>query len=204
MAHSRLKSFPPLTVSREQLLTGKRDTEFRELVQNLLRFSTQIQAIRGGLAWRMGVTQPQYNIMLAIAHFSSALGTTIGEISQQLNVTEPFIVEETRKLVVAGLVEKRGNATDRRRVQIHLTKVGIELGQGNRSSTASRQRHVIWRIVTRGFQIIEQDYARAARMQSFRTEHCTRRFDIHSARTASIQAAASARSKTAPVNRKAR
>ena len=138
MAHSRLKSFPPLTVSREQLLTGKRDTDFRELVQNLLRFSTQIQAIRGGLAWRMGVTQPQYNIMLAIAHFSSALGATIGEISQQLNVTEPFIVEETRKLVVAGLVEKRGNATDRRRVQIHLTKVGID----SVKAIAPLQRHV--------------------------------------------------------------
>jgi DNA-binding MarR family transcriptional regulator len=126
MGRGRLKLFPPLTVSRKQLLTGERDTDFRELVDSLMRFSTQIQAIREGLARRMGVTQPQYNILLAIAHLSSELGATITEISRRVNVTEPFIVEETRKLAVAGLVEKRGSATDRRRVQIYLTTPGID------------------------------------------------------------------------------
>jgi DNA-binding MarR family transcriptional regulator len=126
MGRARLRSFPPLTVSRKQLLDGGQDTEFRELVDNLMRFSTHIQAIREGLARRMGVTQPQYNILLAVAHLSSDHGAMIGEISRYMNVTEPFIVEETRKLVVAELLEKRGSATDRRRVQIHLTKAGKE------------------------------------------------------------------------------
>jgi MarR family transcriptional regulator, organic hydroperoxide resistance regulator len=117
------RGFPPLTTSRPALLTDNGgDENFRGLVGNLIDFAAQLQTIREALARQMGVTPPQYNILMTLAHHRAAL--SIGDMANLLRVSVPFIVTETRRLGVSGFLKKRPDLEDRRRVYLELTGKG--------------------------------------------------------------------------------
>jgi DNA-binding MarR family transcriptional regulator len=115
--------FPPLTVSRAALLQGGSDDAFREVIQDLVDYSFRLAQIRETLARQVGLTPPQYRLLMELAHWSQSK-PTVGEIAEALNVSLPFITTETRRLAAAGLVRKIGNAEDRRRVDLSLTDKG--------------------------------------------------------------------------------
>ncbi|WAC27706.1 MarR family winged helix-turn-helix transcriptional regulator [Ancylobacter sp. SL191] len=109
----------PLTTSRSALLVDGSDRPFRELVRDLVDFSARLQEIREGIARAMGMTPPQYNILMTLSHLGDAV--TVGDLAERLRVSVPFVVTETRRLVAMGLLEKRPDAVDRRRVMLVLT-----------------------------------------------------------------------------------
>jgi DNA-binding MarR family transcriptional regulator len=109
----------PLTTSRAALLVKGNDRSFRELVHNLVDFSGRLQEIREAIARGMGVTSPQYNVLMTLSHFGDDV--TVGDLAERLRVSVPFVVTETRRLEALGLLEKRPDAMDRRRVMLLLT-----------------------------------------------------------------------------------
>lgn len=111
---------PPLTASRSALLVEGSDRPFRELVRDLVDFSARLQEIREGIARAMGVSPPQYNMLMTLSHLGD--GVTVGDLAERLRVSVPFVVTETRRLVTLGLLEKRPDAVDRRRVMLVLTE----------------------------------------------------------------------------------
>jgi DNA-binding MarR family transcriptional regulator len=119
--------FPPITISAAQLLTHNGDADFRKLVDNLVLFASQIQNVRQALSKALGVTPPQYNMLMIIAHHDQASGMTVGEMAEKMNVTPSFIVVETNKLVSRGLVHKHPSTVDRRRINLQLTEKAISL-----------------------------------------------------------------------------
>jgi DNA-binding MarR family transcriptional regulator len=119
--------FPPLTVSVPALLESGNDAEFRKLVDDLLLFATQIQDVRKSLSTAMGLTQPQYNILMILAHKAATEEMTVSEMATRMNVSPPFVVVETNKLEAIGLLHKRPSAVDRRRINLHLTNKAISL-----------------------------------------------------------------------------
>ena len=121
------RPFPPPTVSRGVLLDGGSDRDFRRMVDDLVRFSTRIQAIREAIAERMGISTPQYNILRTIAERGAAADVDRGgvsDIARRLGVSVPFVVTQTGRLIKAGLVDKRPDPGDRRRVRLSLSKAG--------------------------------------------------------------------------------
>lgn len=116
--------FPPLTVSRDVLLSGGRDDKFRDLVNDMIDFAARLQSIRESLARRMGVTPPQYNILMALAHHRGDDKVTVTDLAGRLRVSVPFIVTETRRLGEAGLLRRAPDLNDRRRVYLELTAEG--------------------------------------------------------------------------------
>lgn len=126
-ARRRRGQFPALTVSVPALLTNGTDAEFRQLVDKLLLFAMQIQNVRQSLSAAMGVTQPQYNILMVIAHEDATTGITVGEMAKRMNVTPSFVVVETNKLVGMGLLHKQPSNIDRRRIDLHLSDKAILL-----------------------------------------------------------------------------
>lgn len=116
--------FPPLTTSREALLSGGRDHGFRDLVTDLIDFAARLQSIREALARRMGVTPPQYNILMTLAHYPSEGKMTVTDLAGRLRVSVPFIVTETRRLGEVGLLSRAPDPNDRRRVYLELTAEG--------------------------------------------------------------------------------
>jgi DNA-binding MarR family transcriptional regulator len=115
---------PPLTTSREALLVNGSDDGFRALVDSLVAFAGKLQLIRETIARQMDLTPPQYNILMALAHLGRP-GMTISEMAQQLRVSVPFIVTETRRLDDKGLLRKQSDEEDRRRVNLVLTEKGL-------------------------------------------------------------------------------
>ena len=117
--------FPPPTVSRQVLLDGGSDRDFRRMVDDLVRFSTRIQTLREAIAERMGISTPQYNILRTIAERGAdADDGGVSDIARRLGVSVPFAVTQTGRLIEAGLVDKRPDPGDRRRVRLSLSKAG--------------------------------------------------------------------------------
>lgn len=117
-------AFPPPTVSRAALLAGGSDRDFRRLVDDLVRFSGRIQALREAIARRMGITTPQYNMLRTIAERRDGDDPSLTAIARSLEVSVPFVVTQIGHLIAARLVEKRRDPGDGRRVHLTLSAEG--------------------------------------------------------------------------------
>jgi DNA-binding MarR family transcriptional regulator len=111
----------PPTVSRTALLVDGRDEVFRALITDLLMFGDALRDAREEIAAALGVSAPQYAILMAIARSPAPGGPGVSEVGAILRVSVPFIVGQTRALVAAGLLRKKADPADRRRVRLVLT-----------------------------------------------------------------------------------
>jgi DNA-binding MarR family transcriptional regulator len=130
---ARRKAAPsalPLTTSRRALLTGGSDRDFRALVHDLLTVSSRMELVRGHLGARMGISGPQYSVLVAIAHLQGTGGVSVSDLAEALHVSNAFIASETGKLSQRRLVHKRVNPHDRRGVLLTIAPAGrIEIGK---------------------------------------------------------------------------
>jgi DNA-binding MarR family transcriptional regulator len=117
--------FPPLTVSREALLRDGSDRAFRALVDQMLGFGVELQKVRESLAGALGVTPPQYRILMAIARYAGPGAISVSEVAEALGVSLPFVVKQIGLLVDSGRLLKRTDTSDRRRVQLFLTRRSV-------------------------------------------------------------------------------
>jgi DNA-binding MarR family transcriptional regulator len=111
-------------VSRPALLEGGSDNRFRQLVYDLLTISVRMETVRTHLARQIGITGPQYSVLVAIGQFQGADGVRVGKVAEVLHVSGAFITAETRQLERLGLVIKAINPRDRRGVLLRLTPKG--------------------------------------------------------------------------------
>ena len=121
---ARAPTQPPLTIGRPDLLDGDGDARFRLLVHRLLAFSSRLEAVRAGLGQLIGLSGIQYTILICIAHLQGADGVGVKRIADHLGLSGAFVTIEAGKLAEAGLVEKRPNPSDRRRVLLTVTGAG--------------------------------------------------------------------------------
>jgi DNA-binding MarR family transcriptional regulator len=120
----------PSTTSRRALLKGGSDHDFRVLVADLLTISSRMEMVRGHLGARMGVSGPQYSVLIAIAHLQGEHGVSVGALATALHVSNAFIASETGKLAQRGLLHKRANPKDRRGILLRIAPAGrIEIGK---------------------------------------------------------------------------
>ncbi|MEE2721824.1 MAG: MarR family winged helix-turn-helix transcriptional regulator [Pseudomonadota bacterium] len=117
---------PNPSVSRPELLDQDgRDRTFWRMLYDLLKVGARMQDVRDRLAGIIGVTGPQYAILMAIAHVQDEDGGAgVRVIARRLHVSGPFITAQVNKLVAVGLVEKRENPKDGRGVILCLTGLG--------------------------------------------------------------------------------
>jgi len=94
---------------------------FRYAMRKFLRFSKDVVASRAKL------TTEQYEALLAIKSSSRADGMTVGEISERLQVKHHTAVSLLDKLEARKLATRKRAATDRRNVNVQLTKAGVSL-----------------------------------------------------------------------------
>jgi DNA-binding MarR family transcriptional regulator len=120
----RAGSSAPPSTTREPLLIDGSDQRFRQFIDNFVRLSARLQALRAALAKGMGMTPPQYNIVMILARIEASQGETMSAIAKRLGVSLSFVVSETGMLQRLGLVELRRNPADRRSVLAALTQAG--------------------------------------------------------------------------------
>lgn len=110
-----------LTVSRPGVLVDGSDETFRQVVHNLLALSSRLQDVNAGYAAIVGVTPVQYSILSVIFQKQSDQTLTITKVAEHLHLSGSFVTIETGKLVKAGLVSKKVDESDRRRVNLTTT-----------------------------------------------------------------------------------
>jgi len=70
-----------------------------------------------------GITPLQYLLLLHIKGFRDREWATIGELAERLQAKQHGVVALVTRCEEAGLVERRSNAEDRRRVEAILTRL---------------------------------------------------------------------------------
>ncbi len=118
------EAFPPLTVTTPSLLAGGSDKQFRELVAVLLDIGSQVRELRLFLAAQLGVSEPQYRLLLAIVQLQGDVGVSVGAVAEYLRVSSNFVTMEVRKLEALGRVKKLPNPGDGRGVLLRLSRKG--------------------------------------------------------------------------------
>jgi len=114
----------PATVTRAPLLKSGSDQKFRTLVADFFTISTRMEMVREHLGRRMGISGPQYSIVVAVAHLQGRDGISVGGLAQALHVSSAFIATEGGKLVRRTLLLKRTNPMDRRGVLLSVAPAG--------------------------------------------------------------------------------
>ncbi|WP_372593408.1 MarR family winged helix-turn-helix transcriptional regulator [Actinotalea sp.] len=77
-----------------------------------------------GLLDSLGLTYPQYLVMLALWEQD---GRAVGDLCAALDLDTGTLSPLLKRLEARGLVERRRRASDERRVDIHLSEAGREL-----------------------------------------------------------------------------
>jgi DNA-binding MarR family transcriptional regulator len=122
-----LRTAPPVTTTHEALLVGGSDHRFRELIGNLMTMAQQLQTLRAHLAHRLGVSEPEYRVFLAVAQLQGETGVGVGAVAHHLAVSGAFVTMIVQRLARSGHVEKRASASDRRSVLVRLSAMGTRM-----------------------------------------------------------------------------
>src|SRR5580692_8396207 len=88
--------------------------EFRYLLRQFGAFSEDA-------ARQAGLTAQQHQALLAIKGFPGREEATVGELAERLNLKHHSVVGLVDRLMGRGLIQRRHDETDRRRVLIALT-----------------------------------------------------------------------------------
>ena len=116
---------PPVTTARPELTADGTGERFRHLVNDLLTVAVRMDAVRARFAGLVGVTPPQYTILVTVAQLEGALGgATVRGVADHMHVSGAFVTAETGKLAAKGLIAKRPNPADGRSVLVTLTRKG--------------------------------------------------------------------------------
>jgi DNA-binding MarR family transcriptional regulator len=117
----------PLTISRPELLVGGSDREFRRLVHSLFGFLARHERIRSGHAKVVGLAGIEYTALISIAHLATEGCVSIKRLADHLHLSGAFITSTVGRLVRLGLVHKRTDPRDRRRVALTVSAKGHAL-----------------------------------------------------------------------------
>ena len=93
---------------------------FRYQLRRFLRFSEEVTR-------RKGITPLQYLLMLQIQGFPGREWATVAELAERLQAKHHGVVALISRCEAAGLVRRSISHSDRRRVEVQLTRKGYEL-----------------------------------------------------------------------------
>ncbi len=114
----------PLTPSRPELLPVGRDRQFRHLIHALFGFAAHHERIRSGHAKVIGLAGIEYTVLISIAHLSQDGAVNVKAVADHLYLSGAFITAVAGKLMKLGLIHKKADTGDRRRVTLTVSAQG--------------------------------------------------------------------------------
>lgn len=124
MGGARPRGALPLTTSRPELLSDGRDREFRHLVHALFGFAAHHEQIRAGHGTAVGLAGIEYTVLISIAHLALDGDVNVKTVADHLYLSGAFITAVTQRLVKLGMIHKRIDSGDRRRVTLTVSNKG--------------------------------------------------------------------------------
>ena len=114
----------PLTTSRPELLSQGRDRQFRHLVHALFGFASHHERIRSGHGKAIGLAGIEYTVLISIAHLAVDGDVNVKTVADHLYLSGAFITAVTQRLLQLGMIHKRIDSGDRRRVTLSVSNKG--------------------------------------------------------------------------------
>jgi DNA-binding MarR family transcriptional regulator len=123
MKKAAMKKLPKVAVRVRKRVPSQADYEalsqFRYLIRCFLEFSQNA-------AQAAGLTPRQHQALLAIKGYPGGGPITIGDLAERLRIRHHTTVELVDRLSEAGLVERRLDPDDHRRVLLRLTDLAAD------------------------------------------------------------------------------
>lgn len=124
-ARPKLPAFTlPSTATRAILLPGNSDRALRKILSDFFTVAGRIETARRQLGARIGLSGPQFSIIMTIAELEGSTGVSVGQVAEFMHVAPTFITAESGKLLRRGFVGKQTDATDRRVIRLRLSRKG--------------------------------------------------------------------------------
>jgi DNA-binding MarR family transcriptional regulator len=100
------------------------DHAFRKLLYDFFTVANRIGETRRHLGARIGLTGPQFSMMMAIAELEGPEGVSVGRLANYLHVAPTFVTAESGKLLRKDYIGKRTDAGDRRISRLRIAGKG--------------------------------------------------------------------------------
>lgn len=111
----------PRTVSLSQILTKGSDKLMRRYLHDLTALANEIQILRSSFAQFLGISPPQYLILMHVAQHQSGDPQTITSVAEVLRVSRSHVTRETNALVALGFMQRLPHPKDGRSQVLQTT-----------------------------------------------------------------------------------
>ncbi|MBR1125770.1 winged helix-turn-helix transcriptional regulator [Bradyrhizobium lablabi] len=100
---------------------GKNQDLVRQFSWAIASINVHFQEIRQFWAGTLGISGPQWMILMAISDLDRGEGVSVKAVSKMLHVDPSFVTTQSKMLEKMGLMRRRTSADDARVVQMSLT-----------------------------------------------------------------------------------
>jgi MarR family transcriptional regulator, organic hydroperoxide resistance regulator len=102
-------------------VTGQNQDLVREFIWDIVSINTHFEEIRYMLARMLGISGPQWLILLAISDLDRGDGVSVRVVSEKLHVDPSFVTTQSKSLEKHGFMRRITSVEDARVVLMSLT-----------------------------------------------------------------------------------
>lgn len=98
------------------------DAAARDFIWNIVEIHSQLEGIHKSWALMLGITEPQWLILMAIAELDEGRGVAGIAVANKLRIHPAFVTNQTKKLEAMEILIREPSLDDARYVQMSLTE----------------------------------------------------------------------------------
>lgn len=98
------------------------DRSVRDFIWNIVEIHSQLEEIHKSWAEMLGITEPQWLILMAIDELDEGRGVSGIAVANKLRIHPAFVTNQTKKLETMELLAREPSPDDARFVQMRLTQ----------------------------------------------------------------------------------
>jgi MarR family transcriptional regulator, organic hydroperoxide resistance regulator len=103
------------------MIEKKLDRALRDFIWHIVDIHAQLEEIHKAWAELLGISEPQWLILMAIDELDSGNGVSGVDVSNKLRIHPAFVTNQTKSLEKAGLLAREPSPDDGRFVLMSLT-----------------------------------------------------------------------------------
>ncbi len=100
---------------------GNNQDAVRRFTWAIAGISVHLEELRYFWAKKLGISGPQWMILMALADMDQAEGVPVNAVSKRLHVDSSFVTTQSKLLEKKGFVRRKSSSEDARIVQMSLT-----------------------------------------------------------------------------------
>lgn len=98
----------------------------RDFIWNIIEIHSQLEEIHKSWAQMLGITEPQWLILMAIDELDEGRGVSGIAVANKLRIHPAFVTNQTKRLEAMELLSREPSPDDARFVQMSLTQKARE------------------------------------------------------------------------------